>query len=92
VLQEEIPHVPRSALETIHGRIKVAVQVAVNDAGNVTDAMLQSPGSSKYFAHLASESARAWRFVPASARQSRKWLIQFEFTRAGVEASAAAMP
>jgi outer membrane biosynthesis protein TonB len=92
VLHEEIPRVPRSALGSIHGRIKVVVRVAVNDAGNVTDTTLQYPGSSRYFAHIASESAKAWRFAPASARQSRKWLLQFEFTRAGVEANAAAMP
>jgi hypothetical protein len=41
---------------------------------------------------MASESAKAWRFAPATARPSRKWLLQFEFTRAGVEANAAAMP
>jgi hypothetical protein len=92
VVHEEIPRVPRSALGTIQGRIKVVVRVAVNDAGNVTDTTLQNPGSSRYFAHLASESAKAWRFAPATARQSRKWLLQFEFTRAGVEANAAAMP
>ena len=92
MLHKEIPRVSSSALGTIHGRVKVVVRVAVNDAGNVTDATLQDPGSSKYFAHVASESAKAWRFAPASTRQSRKWLLQFEFSRSGVEASAAAMP
>jgi outer membrane biosynthesis protein TonB len=89
VLHEDIPRVPRSALSTIHGRIKVVVRVVVNDAGTVTDATLQYPGSSRYFAHLANESAKAWRFAPEAARQSRKWLLQFEFTRAGVEANTA---
>ena len=92
VLHEEIPHVARGALGTIHGRVKVVVRVAVNDAGNVTDTTLQVPGSSRYFAQMASESAKAWRFAPATARQSRKWLLQFEFTRRGVEANAVAMP
>jgi eukaryotic-like serine/threonine-protein kinase len=92
VLHEEIPRVPRGALGTIHGRVKVVVRVAVNDAGNVTDTTLQYPGSSRYFAQMASESAKAWRFAPATARQSRKWLLQFEFTRTGVEANAVAMP
>jgi hypothetical protein len=92
VLHEEIPRVSRNALGTIRGRVKVVVRVAVNDAGNVTDTTLQYPGSSKYFAHVASESAKAWRFAPATARQSRHWLLQFEFTRAGVEANAAAVP
>jgi hypothetical protein len=92
VLHEEIPRVPRSALDSIHGRIKVVVRVAVNEAGNVTATTLEYPGSSKYFARLASESAKAWRFAPASARQPRKWLLQFEFTGAGVEANAAPTP
>jgi serine/threonine-protein kinase len=92
VVHEEIPRVSRGALGTIHGRVKVVVRVAVNDAGNVTDTTLQYPGSSRYFAHMASESAKAWRFAPATAGQSRKWLLQFEFTRAGVEANAVAMP
>jgi TonB family protein len=92
VLHEEIPRVPRGALGTIHGRVKVVVRVAVNEAGNVTDTTLQYPGTSRYFAQMASESAKAWRFAPATARQSRKWLLQFEFTRSGVEANAVAMP
>ena len=92
MLHEEIPRVPASARGTIHGKVKVVVRVAVDDAGNVTDTTLQYPSSSRYFAHMASESAKAWRFAPAAARQSRKWLRQFEFTRAGVQANAVAMP
>jgi TonB family protein len=92
VLHEEMPRVSRGALATIHGRIKVEVRVAVNDAGNVTAATLQDPGPSSYFARMASEAAKAWRFAPATALQPRKWLLQFEFTRSGVKANAAAMP
>ncbi len=65
VLHKEIPRVSSSALSTIHGRVKVVVRVSVNEAGNVTDTTLQESGSSKYFAHVASESAKAWRFAPA---------------------------
>jgi Protein kinase domain len=92
VLHEEMPRVSRGALATIHGRIKVEVRVAVNDAGAVTAATLKDTGPSSYFARMASEAAKAWRFVPATAPQSRKWLLQFEFTRAGVKANAAAIP
>jgi outer membrane biosynthesis protein TonB len=92
VLHEEMPRVSRSALATIHGRIKVEVRVAVNEAGNVTAAALKDPGSSSYFARMAGEAAKGWRFAPSTAPQSRKWLLQFEFTRAGVKATAAAMP
>jgi TonB family protein len=92
VLHEEMPRVSRSALATIHGRIKVEVRVAVNEAGNVTAATLKDTGPSSYFARAASEAAKAWRFAPATGSQPRKWLLQFEFTRAGVKANAAAMP
>jgi outer membrane biosynthesis protein TonB len=92
VLHEEMPRVSRTALATIHGRIKVEVRVAVNDAGNVSAATLRDAGPSSYFARMASDAAKAWRFAPAPASQSRRWLLQFEFTRSGVKANAAALP
>jgi TonB family protein len=83
VLHEEIPDVPRSARNTIHGRINVAVRVTVDGSGRVTNAALKNPGPSKYFARLATEAARKWKFVPADNQESRKWLVRFEFTRGG---------
>jgi TonB family protein len=83
VLHEEIPHVPRSARDTIHGRIKVTVRVTVDSSGSVAYAALENPGPSKYFARLASEAARKWKFAPAHNQDSRKWLVRFEFTRGG---------
>jgi TonB family protein len=90
VLHEEIPDVPRSARATIRGRIKVAVRVTVDSSGSVTDAAVDSPGSSKYFARLATEAARKWKFVPAEIQDSRKWLLRFEFTRGGASGHASA--
>ncbi len=81
VVHEEIPNVPRGARRTIHGHIKVAVLVIVDRSGNVTDAMLENPGPSWYFARLAREAARKWRFAPADKQDSRQWLLRFEFTR-----------
>jgi TonB family protein len=83
VLHEEIPDVPRSARNTIHGHIKVAVRVTVDGSGSVIHAALENPGSSKYFARLATEAARKWKFTPADNQVSRKWLLRFDFTRAG---------
>jgi TonB family protein len=83
VLHEEIPDVPRSARNTIHGHIKVAVRVTVDGSGSVIHAALENPGSSKYFARLATEAARKWKFAPADNQVSRKWLLRFDFTRAG---------
>jgi hypothetical protein len=49
---------------------------------------LEKPGPSKYFARLATEAARKWKFVPAGNHDSRQWLLQFEFTRGGASGHA----
>jgi TonB family protein len=92
VVHEEIPDVPRSARDTIHGRIKVAVRVAVDSSGSVTSAALEKPGPSNYFARLATEAAKKWKFAPADNQDSRKWLLKFEFTRGGVIGHASIRP
>jgi TonB family protein len=88
VLHQEIPDVPRSARDTIRGRIKVTVRVTVDPAGNVVSDTLQYSGSSKYFARLALDAARKWKFVPAENVASREWLLQFEFTSGGTTGHA----
>jgi len=88
VVHEQLPIVPRSARKTIHGHIKVAVLVIVDRSGNVIDALLENPGPSWYFARLAREAARKWRFAPADKQDSRGWLLRFEFTRGGTTGHA----
>ena len=88
VLHEEFPAISRSTRESIHGQIKVAVSVTVDRAGNVVAENLEVRGSSKYFARLASEAARKWKFVPADSQSPREWLVQFEFSRSGVTGQA----
>jgi TonB family protein len=88
VLHEEIPDVPRRTRDTIRGHIRVAVRVTVDGSGNVVDETLENPGPSKYFARLATEAARKWKFAPAGNHNSRKWLLRFEFTRGGATGHA----
>jgi outer membrane biosynthesis protein TonB len=88
VLHEEFPAISRSTRESIHGQIKVAVGVTVDRAGNVVAENLEVRGSSKYFARLASDAARKWKFVPADNPSPREWLVQFEFSRSGVTGQA----
>jgi TonB family protein len=88
VLHQEIPEVPRSARDSIHGNIKVTVRVSVDRAGNVVGATLEDRGSSKYFARLATAAARKWKFVAAEDQPSRAWRLRFEFTRGGAAAHA----
>ncbi|MGB6310404.1 MAG: TonB family protein, partial [Steroidobacteraceae bacterium] len=92
VLHQEIPDVPRHARESIRGRIKVTVRVSVDRSGSVVAARLVIPGSSRYFARQAIDSAMKWKFVPADKQNSRQWLLRFEFTRAGATGQAAGAP
>jgi hypothetical protein len=66
----------------------VAVLVTVNNSGVVVNETLNNPGPSRYFAHLASESAKKWKFTPASTSTPRHWLVRFEFSRDGTKAHA----
>jgi TonB family protein len=65
--------------------------VDVDAAGNVTEARLQSAGPSKYFARLALEAARGWKFKPAVANGravESQWTLRFGFSRRSTEGSA----
>ena len=81
VVHEEIPRVPKSARDTIHGRIKVTVRVTVDKSGTVVNETLDNPGPSRYFARLATQAARKWKFAPSEEHTSREWLVHFEFSR-----------
>jgi len=88
VIDRVLPNVPRSARNTIQGKIKVNVRATVDAAGVVSAASLESPGPSKYFANLALSAARRWKFKPAQVDGkpvSSKWTLRFRFERAGTE-------
>ena len=88
VLHEELPDMSRRARDSIRGQIKVVVRVTVDRAGNVAAENLEVRGSSRYFARLATEAARKWKFAPADGQSARDWLVQFEFSRSGVTGQA----
>jgi serine/threonine protein kinase len=92
VLHQEIPDVSRSARESIRGIIKIAVRATVDRSGNVVAATLENRASSTYFARVAMDAAKKWKFAQAADQASRVWLLHFEFTRAGTTANAAAVP
>jgi TonB family protein len=84
VLQRVLPEVPQSARETIHGTIRVNVRVSLDSLGAVTDAEIDSPGPSKYFARLALEAARACKFAPPRVDGRAvlsDWILRFRFTK-----------
>jgi TonB family protein len=83
VVHEEIPTISRGARDSIHGQIKVAVRVTVDRAGNVVAENVETHGSSRYFARLATDAAKKWKFAPADNPSPREWTVQFEFSRNG---------
>jgi len=91
IVQRVMPRVSPGARNTITGKIRVVVKVDVDTAGNVTEARLQSPGPSRYFARLALEAARGWKFKPATANGravASEWVVRFGYSRRGTEGSA----
>ncbi len=94
VAQQVLPTVPHSASNTIHGIIKVKAKVSVDASGNVSSSNLTLRGSSAYFARLALDASRQWKFVPPRRHGENiasTWNIEFEFRRGGTRAVAAAL-
>jgi TonB family protein len=87
-VSEVIPDVPRSALNTISGTIRVTIRASVDKDGNVLDATVQEQGASRYFARLALDASRKWTFAPSPSQERRVMQIRFYFKRSGVTARA----
>jgi len=93
VVLRAMPEVSPSARRTIEGRIRVRAKVDVDADGNVTEARLTDAGPSKYFARVALEGARRWKFAPVRDEgERREWTLLFVFTRARTEATATRAP
>ena len=87
VLHQTPPQALQSAMNSIHGTVRVMVKVNVDRAGNVEDAELESRGPSKYFARVALDAAQGWKFRPPMIGGKgvlSTWTLQYEFTRDGV--------
>ena len=85
--QQILPDVSRSALRTVHGKLKVRVKVTVDSSGNVTVANFDSRGPSRYFAERSLRAAKQWTFKPPQADGHgvlSQWMLTFEFQRSGI--------
>jgi TonB family protein len=88
VAEQVLPDVPVGARNTIRGTVRVGVRVSVDADGKVTQATLDSAGPSRYFANLALQAARSWKFkAPQIDRKSvpSEWLLRFHFGRDGTQ-------
>jgi len=91
IVERVMPKISPSAQRTITGKIKVRVRVKVDAAGNVGQATVKEAGPSKYFARIALEAARRWRFAPAQD-ESREWTLLFVFSRGRTETAVSRQP
>lgn len=86
VAEQVLPDTSQRALATIHGSVLTSVRVMVDAGGKVSDAELESPGPSKYFANLALQAARKWKFKPARVdgnAVASSWLLHFQIDDRG---------
>jgi TonB family protein len=87
-VNEVLPEVPQSALDTIHGTVRVAVRVAIDKQGTVIDTSPVDRGPSRYFERLSVEASKQWTFTPATLQDERTMLVRFYYTRTAATAQA----
>jgi TonB family protein len=88
VADRVLPKVSQRSLNTITGKVKVTVKLAVDPNGKVTNAELQSAGPSQYFAKVALDASRRWKFdapQTGGGPVPSQWLLRYAFGRGGVE-------
>lgn len=84
VVHQTLPDVPPKAINTIQGHVGVVIRVQVDRDGNVSNATIDSQGSSRYFADQALQTAVSWKFRPAQVdgrAVPSTWILQFQFER-----------
>jgi serine/threonine-protein kinase Stk1 len=83
VVHRVVPQVSAKARGTIRGTVRINVRVQLSPDGSVSSAALDAPPSSRFFANLALEAARDWRFAPTSQSSA---VLRFDFTNSASNA------
>jgi TonB family protein len=86
-INEVLPEVSRSSLNTIRGTIRISMRVVVDPSGAVVAASPIDRGPSRYFEQRSLEASKQWKFAPTAAEGQRTMRVRFAFTRGGVTAS-----
>jgi len=84
IIEQVQPDVLPGAQASITGQVNVAVRVTVDASGDVSDATIDSPGPSKYFAKVSQLAAQRWKFKPAQVNGqavSSVWILHFHYTQ-----------
>jgi TonB family protein len=86
--QRVMPDIPAKAIATIQGKVQVEIRAAVDASGAVTDAVIESDGHGRYFAKLALDAVRRWKFTPPEVNghaTPSAWTLHFVFRQTGTE-------
>jgi outer membrane biosynthesis protein TonB len=81
VVKQFLPDASQKARDTIRGKVRLSVIVHVDESGRVTEAALDAPGPSQYFADRTLEAAKLWLFTPAKMdghNVPSEWVLRFE--------------
>jgi TonB family protein len=81
IQRQVLPEIPRSALGTIAGTVRIRVRVLVDASGAVTEARSLSPDASPFFVRRVLQAAEQWQFAPAPPDRgdaAREWVLRFE--------------
>lgn len=87
IASQALPDVPQHIIDDIQGHLRVRIDVQVDSVGSVSDATIDSPGPSQYFANKALATARSWKFTPAQLdgrAAVSTWILQFTFSDSGI--------
>ena len=82
VVHQALPDVPEKIIGAVQGHFKVRIRVEVDPEGNVSQASIDWPGPSRYFANQSLHAAQNWKFTPAKVdgrAVASTWLLQFQF-------------
>jgi TonB family protein len=88
VTERVMPEIPEKAIQTIRGQFQLAIRANVDSNGTVSNAELDSPGPSRYFANLALQAVQRWKFRPAQVdgrAAPSVWVLTFQFSQVATE-------
>lgn len=79
---QPLPGIPPKIMAAVRGHFNVQIRLEVDPEGHVSQASIDSPGPSQYFANQAAHAAQSWKFTPAKVdgrAVASTWLLRFEF-------------
>lgn len=91
VAERTMPEISPSAQRTVQGKLRILIDVNVDENGNVSEARFKSAGPSRYFAVRTMDAAKKWKFKPPvenGQAVASQWRVKFMIQRHKIDNSA----